>query len=132
MEARLTVQEAFGQIFQDEEADNDLEEDVSKQEDNMEENSDYSPSDQDDSDGEEQAPRETFMSKNNAISWSSLQFDNRETRTAQRVTDKLAAIRDVWDKWMERLPLMNNPGPEVTVDERLVPFRGKNCLLLLD
>lgn len=72
MAARLTVQEVLDQIFQDEEADSDLEEDVSEQEDNMEENSDYSPSDEDDSEGEVQAARETFMSKNNAISWSSL------------------------------------------------------------
>ncbi|KAL6465955.1 hypothetical protein MHYP_G00260880 [Metynnis hypsauchen] len=32
--------------------------------------------------------------------------------------------RKIWDMWVERLPLMYNPGPEVTVDERLVPFRG--------
>lgn len=52
-------------------------------------------------------------------------FDNRETRVARRVNDKLAPIRDVWDKWVEHLPYMYNPGPEVTVDERLVPFRGR-------
>ena len=39
--------------------------------------------------------------------------------------DKLAAIREVGDKWVERLPYLYNPGPEVTVDEQLVPFRGK-------
>lgn len=60
-----------------------------------------------------------------------LRFDNHETRPARRDTDKLAAIRDVWDKWVEWLPLMYNPGPDATVDERLVPFRGKNGLLLL-
>lgn len=27
---------------------------------------------------------------------------------------KLAAIRKVWDGWVERLPLMYNPGPELT------------------
>lgn len=59
-----------------------------------------------------------------------IRFDNRETRPVRRVTDKLAAIRDVWDKWVEWLPLMYNPGPEVTVDERLVPFRGRICILL--
>ncbi|CAB1437169.1 unnamed protein product [Pleuronectes platessa] len=42
MAARQTVQEALDLIFQDEEADGDLEEDVSEQEDNMEEHSDYS------------------------------------------------------------------------------------------
>ncbi|CAJ1086718.1 activating transcription factor 7-interacting protein 1 isoform X3 [Xyrichtys novacula] len=53
-----------------------------------------------------------------------LRFDDRETRPARRITDKLAAIRDVWDKWVQQLHLMYNPGPDVTVDERLVPFKG--------
>ncbi|TWW54655.1 hypothetical protein D4764_0263720, partial [Takifugu flavidus] len=52
-----------------------------------------------------------------------LRFDDRESRPARRVTDKLAAIREVWDKWVERLPYLYNPGPDVTVDEQLVPFR---------
>ncbi|XP_051783376.1 piggyBac transposable element-derived protein 4-like, partial [Erpetoichthys calabaricus] len=51
-----------------------------------------------------------------------LRFDNRETRVR---SDKLGPIRDVWERWVQLLPLMFNPGPEVTVDERLVPFRGK-------
>ena len=37
------------EVFQDDEADSDLEEGVSEQEDVMEENSDYYPSDEDDS-----------------------------------------------------------------------------------
>ncbi|XP_014912949.1 piggyBac transposable element-derived protein 4-like [Poecilia latipinna] len=53
-----------------------------------------------------------------------IQFDDRETRPARRVKDKLAPIREVWDKWVERLPYLYNPGPDVTVDEQLVPFRG--------
>ncbi|KAL6489250.1 hypothetical protein MHYP_G00029910 [Metynnis hypsauchen] len=51
-----------------------------------------------------------------------LRFDNRDTRAKP---DKLAPIRDVWEKWVQLLPLMFNPGPEVTVDERFLPFRGK-------
>lgn len=51
-----------------------------------------------------------------------IRFDNRDTRVR---SDKLSPIRDVWEKWVALLPLMFNPGPEVTVDERLVPFRGK-------
>ncbi|KAM4038357.1 LOW QUALITY PROTEIN: uncharacterized protein ACNLHF_016667 [Anomaloglossus baeobatrachus] len=51
-----------------------------------------------------------------------LRFDNRDTRTKS----KLAPIRDVWEKWVQLLPLMFNPGPEVTVDECFFPFRG-NC-----
>ncbi|XP_056155945.1 piggyBac transposable element-derived protein 4-like [Lampris incognitus] len=54
-----------------------------------------------------------------------IRFDNRETRVARRAHDKLAPIREVWVKWVERLPCVYNPGPEVTVDERLVLFRGR-------
>lgn len=51
-----------------------------------------------------------------------LRFDNRETRAR---SDKLAPIRDVWERWAQFLPLILNPGPEVTVDERLFTFQGK-------
>lgn len=57
-----------------------------------------------------------------------LRFDDRQSRPARLAADKLAAIRDVWDLWAERLPALYNPGPDVTVDEQLVPFRGKECL----
>ncbi|XP_053274074.1 piggyBac transposable element-derived protein 3-like, partial [Pleuronectes platessa] len=54
-----------------------------------------------------------------------LRFDDRETRRERRASDKLAAVREVWDAWAARLPLLYNPGPEVTVDKQLVPFRGR-------
>ncbi|XP_028437763.1 piggyBac transposable element-derived protein 4-like [Perca flavescens] len=54
-----------------------------------------------------------------------LRFDDRETRAARLASDKLAAIRDVWDEWARRLPLLYDPGPDVTVDEQLVAFRGR-------
>ena len=54
-----------------------------------------------------------------------IRFDNRDTRAGRREREKLAAIRDVWDKWVEILPLLYNPGPHVTVDEHLVPFRAR-------
>ncbi|XP_055370100.1 nucleolin-like [Betta splendens] len=54
-----------------------------------------------------------------------LRFDDRQTRPARRATDKLAAVREVWDAWVERLPSLYDPGPNVTVDEQLVPFRGR-------
>lgn len=53
-----------------------------------------------------------------------IRFDDRESRPARQRKDKLAAIRTVWDKWVERLPLLYNPGSNVTVDKRLVGFRG--------
>ncbi|XP_042164360.1 piggyBac transposable element-derived protein 4-like [Oncorhynchus tshawytscha] len=54
-----------------------------------------------------------------------LRFDDRQSRPARLATDKLAAIRKVWDLWEARLPALYNPGPDVTVDEQLVPFRGR-------
>jgi len=56
-----------------------------------------------------------------------LRFDDRETRDKRCTTDQLAAVREVWDAWVERLPLLYNPGPEVTVDEQLVCLWRKMC-----
>lgn len=56
-----------------------------------------------------------------------IRFDNQETKVGRWERDKLSAIRTVWDKWVQRLPLLYNSGPNVTVDERLVAFRG-GCL----
>ncbi|XP_035490772.1 piggyBac transposable element-derived protein 4-like [Scophthalmus maximus] len=59
-----------------------------------------------------------------------LRFDDRESRhVGGRSSDKLAAIREVWDMWCERLPALYNPGPDVTVDERIVPFKGRCSFL---
>lgn len=55
-----------------------------------------------------------------------LRFDDRETRSYRREKDKFAAIRDLWDIWVEILPKLFNPSAYVTVDEQLVSFRG-NC-----
>ncbi|XP_048853945.1 piggyBac transposable element-derived protein 4-like isoform X2 [Brienomyrus brachyistius] len=54
-----------------------------------------------------------------------IRFDEWATRRERRQKDKLAEIRTVWDKWVKRLPLMYNPGPNVTVDERLIAFKGR-------
>ncbi|XP_038128076.1 piggyBac transposable element-derived protein 4-like [Cyprinodon tularosa] len=54
-----------------------------------------------------------------------IRFDDKQTRQGRRERDKLAAVRDVWDKWVQRLPLLYNPGAHVTVDECLVAFRGR-------
>ena len=55
-----------------------------------------------------------------------LRFDDRESRPKRHATDKLAAIREVWDKCAEWLPYLYNPGPDITVDEELVSFRGSS------
>ncbi|XP_064809134.1 piggyBac transposable element-derived protein 4-like [Oncorhynchus masou masou] len=54
-----------------------------------------------------------------------LRFDDRQSRPARLATDRLAAIREVWNLWEERQPALYNPGPDVMVDEQLVPFRGR-------
>ncbi|XP_058645114.1 piggyBac transposable element-derived protein 4-like isoform X1 [Onychostoma macrolepis] len=52
-------------------------------------------------------------------------FYNKDKRRSQQKKDKLAPVRNIWDKWVQRLPLLYNPGPNVTVDECLVRFRGR-------
>ena len=54
-----------------------------------------------------------------------LRFDNKNTREERRATDKLAAIRDVWQMLLSNLQKMVVPGTDITVDEQLVPFRGR-------
>nr|XP_023655427.1 piggyBac transposable element-derived protein 4-like [Paramormyrops kingsleyae] len=51
-------------------------------------------------------------------------FYNPESRALRESTDKLAAVRDVWDTWSSNLSIMYNPGRDITIDEHLVPFRG--------
>lgn len=56
-----------------------------------------------------------------------LRFDDRAQRLQvdRRVRDKLAPIRNIYDKWNANLSRVYNPGKNVTVDEQLVPFRGR-------
>uniref|UniRef100_A0A8C1PJ70 PiggyBac transposable element-derived protein domain-containing protein n=1 Tax=Cyprinus carpio TaxID=7962 RepID=A0A8C1PJ70_CYPCA len=56
---------------------------------------------------------------------STLRFDDRMTRPARYMHDKMAAFRTIWEKWTHRLPLLFNPGQDVCVDEQLVPFKGR-------
>lgn len=54
-----------------------------------------------------------------------LRFDKSEDREERRQRDKLAPIRYIWDKWNTQLKVYYNPHENVTVDEQLVPFRGR-------
>lgn len=54
-----------------------------------------------------------------------MRFDLHSTRAERRQHDKLAPIRNVWDKWVELLPKFYNPSSNVTIDEDLVGFRGR-------
>ncbi|XP_059394627.1 piggyBac transposable element-derived protein 4-like [Carassius carassius] len=51
-------------------------------------------------------------------------FYKKDKKHSQQKTDKLAPVRTIWDKWVQRLPLFYNPVPNVTVGECLVRFRG--------
>lgn len=46
-----------------------------------------------------------------------LQFNDHKSVPARHATDKLPAIREVWDKWAEWFLYLYNPGPDVMVDE---------------
>ena len=52
-------------------------------------------------------------------------FDNKVTGEQRRATDKLAAFRDVWTMFVAQLRKFYIPGTDLTVDEQLVPFRGR-------
>ena len=54
-----------------------------------------------------------------------LRFDNKNTRAARRETDKLAAFRDIWEMFLPTLRRNYIPGTDMTVDEQLVPYRGR-------
>jgi hypothetical protein len=54
-----------------------------------------------------------------------LRFDDKETRSARRRNDRLAPIHDVFDLWVETLLKSFVPYDNVTIDEQLVPFRGR-------
>ncbi|XP_011484738.2 piggyBac transposable element-derived protein 4 [Oryzias latipes] len=56
---------------------------------------------------------------------ATLRFDDRSTRASRSASDRLAAVREVWEEWCDRLPRLYDIGPEVTVDERMVPFKGR-------
>lgn len=53
-----------------------------------------------------------------------LRFDDRATREDRRMRDKLAAIRDIWEIFVQRCRSCYIPGSNCTIDEQLVGFRG--------
>ncbi|XP_049320225.1 piggyBac transposable element-derived protein 4-like [Astyanax mexicanus] len=69
--------------------------------------------------------RATMSHKRFQLISASLRFDDRLTRPCRHKEDKLSAFRNMWDKWVQRLPLLFNPGENICVDEQLVPFRGR-------
>ena len=58
-----------------------------------------------------------------------LRFDDKETRSARRSRDVFAPFRDFWDAFTKNLSDHYIPGPFITIDEQLVPFRGRCSLI---
>ncbi|CAJ1081215.1 LOW QUALITY PROTEIN: piggyBac transposable element-derived protein 3-like [Xyrichtys novacula] len=56
---------------------------------------------------------------------NAVRFDDKEQRRARFRDDRLAPIRSLWDMWRVRLSLLYNTGSDVTIDEQLVPFKGR-------
>lgn len=58
-----------------------------------------------------------------------LRFDDKNTRSARRDRDKFAPFRDVWETINKNLLKHYIPGKTLTIDEQLVPFRGRVSFL---
>ncbi|GFR12826.1 DDE_Tnp_1_7 domain-containing protein [Trichonephila clavata] len=56
---------------------------------------------------------------------SVIHSDNKSTYQERRKLDKLAAVQDIWEKWIETLAKLYNLNENITVDEQLVGFRDQ-------
>lgn len=54
-----------------------------------------------------------------------LRCDDPETRQARREDDKFAAVREIWDIFIEKCGKLYVPHENLTVDEQLLGFRGR-------
>lgn len=67
----------------------------------------------------------TMQGKRYLVLTASQRFDNVETRAERRLSDKTAAIADVFTRFVANCQRGYCVSSEVTVDEMLVPFRGR-------
>ncbi|XP_014467763.1 PREDICTED: uncharacterized protein LOC106740840 isoform X2 [Dinoponera quadriceps] len=56
-----------------------------------------------------------------------LRFDDRSTRTMRLRTDKLALVRNVWEKFVQNCRDSYSPSEQLAVGDRLQAFRGSKC-----
>ncbi|XP_075210439.1 uncharacterized protein LOC142317775 [Lycorma delicatula] len=54
-----------------------------------------------------------------------LRFDDKSTRSARKLLDKLAPTRDIWNQFIKACRINYIPGSYVTTDEELLGFRGR-------
>ena len=56
---------------------------------------------------------------------AAIRFDDKDTRYLRRKTDKLAAVREFFESFNQNCQSFYTPGDELTIDEKLEPFRGR-------
>jgi len=56
---------------------------------------------------------------------SMIRFDEKATRNERRLEDKMAAFREIWDKFIGLCKSLYLVGSAVCTDEHLLPFRGR-------
>ncbi|UYV70328.1 hypothetical protein LAZ67_7002533 [Cordylochernes scorpioides] len=54
-----------------------------------------------------------------------IRFDNVLTRQIRRDNDKFAALREIFEMFVANCKQIYSPGEYLTIDEKLIPFRGK-------
>ena len=69
----------------------------------------------------------TVMSRNDLITFLSIMtFDDKNTRSERKRTDKFAAFREVFEMWNENLPKYFTTSGFVTIDEQLIASRCRS------
>lgn len=58
-----------------------------------------------------------------------MRFYDRATRKARKSWDIFASFFEFWDDFSHNLSVHYIPGPFITIDEQLVPFRGRCSFL---
>ena len=57
------------------------------------------------------------------VSW--LRFDDKTTREERKQTDHFAAIRELWEHFIDRCRTSYRQGSFITIDKQLLAFRGR-------
>lgn len=69
--------------------------------------------------------RATFSERRFSFLLDCLRFDEKDTREERKKTDKLAAIRQIWEILIENCKKYYKPSSYTTIDEQLIGFRGR-------
>lgn len=71
--------------------------------------------------------RMTMPEKRFKFILSCMRFDDKNTREERKAIDRLAHIREIWDKFITNCTANYEPHSNCTIDEQLLSFHGK-CL----